>query len=116
MRRAKQPQGHTLSLAATFKEEKPVSNIPFLIHDIPAWVNVWLEKVGISLSAFLDAFNRLAEKYDAPDELKTAVATWIEQNVASKLNPDVILAFVTLVYTEYRSGAPGYNKGHLGGA
>jgi hypothetical protein len=79
---------------------------------VPSWVIKWLTGHQLNIEAFKEKLGEVADKIDAPEEWKTAVSLWLDENAT--LSPEVVLAFVALVYAELTSGAPGYNPGHGG--
>lgn len=81
---------------------------------VPAWVVKWLSAYGLNVEGFKELLAKLADKVDAPEEWRTAVGLWIDENTT--LSPEIVLSFVALVYAELKSGAPGYNFQHGGGA
>lgn len=79
---------------------------------LPAWIMKWLNAYNINFERFRELLDSLQDKIDLPDEWKNAVSVWLDEH--GVLNTEVILAFVTLVYVELKSGAPGYHKDHGG--
>ena len=79
---------------------------------LPAWVEGWLFTHGLNVKGFKELLVRIADKIDLPEEWKSAASVWIDNNTT--LSPEVILAFVALVYAELKSGAPGYSPEHGG--
>lgn len=79
---------------------------------LPRWVLEWLSAYNVNVTSFKAELDRLADKIDAPEEWRRGVSVWLDENAT--LTPEVVLAFVALVYAEFKSGAPGYNVSHGG--
>lgn len=79
---------------------------------LPSWMLTWLKSYGIAADGLLAEILRLADKLDLPEEWQDRLSLWFQEHTT--LDSDKIMVFVTTIYSELTSPAPGYDPNHGG--
>jgi len=77
---------------------------------LPRGLLMWLANYGVSKDGLIAEVLRLADKLDVPEEWKSRMGLWFQEN--TDLSSEKILVLVAAVYSELTSPAPGFDPNH----